>query len=209
MRIAGSQSRVHEDAVVSPPAGSSVVRAPEADFDDFYRLHRDPVARTLALTLGDDALGYEAADEAMSRAYERWNDVSGYDNPQGWVYRVGLNWARSWLRRRKRGTSKDPLIAVAEEVEDQQIDTDLALAISRLPYKHRSVVVLRFYRDWSVAETAEALGIAAGTVKSRLSRALEQLEQQLTTNAASASDAASGDGSATTTSSTDKQGSIR
>lgn len=149
------------------------------DFDDFYRQHRDTVAGALSLTLGDDALGAEAADEGMSRAYERWDTVGRYDNPEGWVYRAALNWARSWLRRRRRGATKDVLVAANERILDRPPDTDLANAIASLPHSQRAVVVLRYHRDWSVEQTASALDIAPGTVKSRLSRALERLEQQL------------------------------
>ncbi|MEZ5378552.1 MAG: sigma-70 family RNA polymerase sigma factor [Acidimicrobiales bacterium] len=149
-------------------------------FDEFYRSHRHIVARTLALTLGDEGLGQEAADEAMSRALERWSTVSAYDNPEGWVYRTGLNWSRSWLRRRRRGHEKDLLVALPATTFDRPVDTDLARAITRLSDDHRAVVVLRFYRDWSVEETADALDIAPGTVKSRLSRALDQLQHHLT-----------------------------
>lgn len=153
---------------------------PSIEFTRFYRDHRVSVARTLALTLGDDALGFEAADEAMSRAFERWTAVGTYDNPEGWVYRTGLNWARSWLRRRKRGAAKDPLLAVPAAGVDRPADTDLSRAIARLPHDQRAVVVLRFYRDWTVEQTADALDVAPGTVKSRLSRALDVLQRDLT-----------------------------
>lgn len=149
------------------------------DFDHFYRSNRDSVGRALALTLGDDSLGFEAADEAMARAYERWTVVAGYQNAEGWVYRTGLNWARSWLRRRKRAADKAPLLAQPASGFDGVIDVDLANALSKLHDDHRAVVVLRFYKDWSVEQTAEALDIAPGTVKSRLSRALAILNDEL------------------------------
>ncbi len=178
---AGEMVVIDPRQVVSLAGDRPIAVATTMSFDDFYRTHRDSVARTLALTLGDDALGYEAADEAMARAYERWSSVAGYGNPEGWVYRTGLNWARSWLRRRKRGAAKDPLVATPHRIDDRPVDTDLARAVTRLSDDHRAVVVLRFFRDWSVEETAAALGIAPGTVKSRLSRALQKLEADLTT----------------------------
>ncbi|MEL7156895.1 MAG: SigE family RNA polymerase sigma factor [Actinomycetota bacterium] len=165
------------------PSTATTLPPPAMTFDHFYQTHRDEVARTLALTLGDDALGYEAADEAMSRAYERWGSVGAYANPEGWVYRTGLNWARSWLRRRRVGAAKTDLLAArsrSDQTDDQPGDADLAAAIARLPHRQRAVVVLRYYRDWSVEQTADALAIAPGTVKSRLSRALTALEQELT-----------------------------
>ncbi|HET8617959.1 MAG TPA: sigma-70 family RNA polymerase sigma factor [Acidimicrobiales bacterium] len=55
----------------------------------------------------------------------------------------------------------------------------LAAALARLPVDQRSVVVLRYYLDWSLDQIAAGLGIAPGTVKSRLHRALRRLENSL------------------------------
>lgn len=170
---------VTDVALHNPLLSAVTFGAPPLPFEDFYRMHRDTIGRTLSLTLNDDLLGFEAADEGMARAFERWNTVSGYQNPEGWVYRAGLNWARSWLRRRKRGATKDRLVATALETTDSPLDPDLLRAMQTLSDDHRAVVVLRFYRDWTVDQTAEALGIAPGTVKSRLSRALSQLNDLL------------------------------
>ena len=145
-------------------------------FEDFYRSSRDRVARALALTLGDTALGVDAADEAMLRAYQHWGRIAGYDNPAGWVYRVGLNWARSWLRRRRRETFD---VYMGSAIEDMTLDVDVERAMARLDVRFRAVVVLRLYLDWSVDDTAAALGVSPGTVKSRLSRALHRLETDL------------------------------
>ena len=68
-------------------------------FDEFYAVSRSGLVR--GLTLGDSDLAAEAADEALTKAYLRWNHVSQLDNPAGWTYRVGLNWARSIVRRRR------------------------------------------------------------------------------------------------------------
>ena len=72
---------------------------PRRDFEAFYRDGYADIARALAVTLGDLDLAQEATDEAMVRAYVRWQKIGAYDNPGGWVYRVGLNWARSARRR--------------------------------------------------------------------------------------------------------------
>ena len=148
-------------------------------FDEFYSEHRDRIARALSLSLRDAELGGDAADEAFTRACQRWNQVSGYDNPEGWVYRVAMNWARSWLRRKRREREKQPLLVTDSAAEDRLVDLDLERALASLSADHRSVVVARFFLDWSVSQTADALDLAPGTVKSRLSRALEQLEVEL------------------------------
>ena len=66
--------------------------APALAFEDFYRGGRDRVVRALALTLGDAHLAAEATDEAMARAFQRWDRVARLDNPGGWVYRISGNY---------------------------------------------------------------------------------------------------------------------
>jgi RNA polymerase sigma-70 factor (ECF subfamily) len=58
-------------------------------------------------------------------------------------------------------------------------DLDIRRAVQRLPLKFRVVVVARYFQDWSTAETADALNLPIGTVKSRLKRALSRLERDL------------------------------
>ena len=144
-------------------------------FTDFYRTSYEPVAKALAYALGDVELGAEAADEAMARAFARWSKVVDYDNPAGWVYRVGLNWARSVHRRLAR---RMPFVE-REVVEPPCADPEVAAALGRLDAKHRDVVVCRLLLDWSVGETASALELAPGTVKSRLHHALRRLAVDL------------------------------
>ena len=151
--------------------------APDA-FEDFYRTRREQVFRGLTITLRDRDLAADATDEAMARAYQRWRTVRSYANPEGWVYRVGLNWARSRLRKSRREVG-------GFRLEDRPgtapfpSDPSLMAAVAALPLKQRSVVVLRFYFDLSTEQVAKALGVPKGTVKSRLSRALERLEQSV------------------------------
>jgi DNA-directed RNA polymerase specialized sigma24 family protein len=145
------------------------------DFAVFYRTAYQDVARALAVTLGDADLGREAADEAMARCYSRWGVVQGYDNPAGWVYRVGLNWARS-LRRR----AACKLFFHHTPVEMPPVaDPEIQRAVAELSIELRAVVVLRFLLDWSTQETADALAVRPGTVKSRLHRATALLQRKL------------------------------
>jgi len=132
----------------------------------------------MLLTLNDQDLAVEATDEAMARAFQRWSTVAGYKNPDGWTYRVALNWARNRLRRRHRemtvGSGADQRSSSAP---DAVLDPGLDNAVRMLPFKLRVVVVLRYYLDWSTEESAKALRIPNGTVKSRLHRALRQLAE--------------------------------
>lgn len=164
------------EATIGPADVDTASGDADAAFAAFYRDAWDQVARGLAATIGDRALATEATDEAMARAYERWSTVSRYDFPAGWVYRVGLNWARSHHRRLAR-----VLPLRREEPAELGAISDPAIraALLELPVKLRAVVVCRLLLDWSVDETAGALHIPPGTVKSRLSRALHTLETAL------------------------------
>ncbi|HUO45286.1 MAG TPA: sigma-70 family RNA polymerase sigma factor [Acidimicrobiia bacterium] len=154
-----------------------IVRRHHDTFDSFYKSNRTPILRALALTLGDRDLAADATDEAMARAFQHWRSVQGFDNQAGWVYRVGLNWARSRLRKRRREILTD--VMPTSSMDIQLSDPDLDRAVKELPIDTRAVVVLRHYLDWSTDEVARALGIRPGTVKSRLHRAINELRQAL------------------------------
>lgn len=141
-------------------------------YDQAYRR----VAAALSSTLGDGDLGVEATDEAMARCYAHWATVGRYDNPAGWVYRVGLNWALSWRRKLARRHT----LPVPDPVEPVlPTDPQIAEALSSLDMRLRTVVVCRILLDWSTDATAEALQIKPGTVKSRLHRGLNRLADEL------------------------------
>jgi RNA polymerase sigma factor (sigma-70 family) len=149
------------------------------DFEAFYRANVDRVYRALAVTLRRDDLAGEAVDEAMARAWTRWAEVRELDNPAGWVFRVGLNWATSWWRkvRRERAPGSELDLPGPPGTTESAMLAEEVLA--RLPRPQRAVVVCRILLDLTTAETAAALEISEGTVKSRLSRALTDLRRAL------------------------------
>ena len=166
-----AQKQTYQNVVVGAPESDSTAR--QVTFHSFFQEVFPSVSRALGITLGDHDLGKEAAAEAMARAYARWAQVGSYDNPAGWVYRVGLNWARS-LRRRlmRRGPSNDRGIVEFGPVADPAIHE----AVTSLSVDLRAVVVCRLLLDWSTERSADALGIPEGTVKSRLHRAVGELD---------------------------------
>jgi RNA polymerase sigma factor (sigma-70 family) len=147
-------------------------RAP-VRFEAFYRAHRARICRALAGALGDAHLAEEAVDEAMTRAYERWSEVRGYQDLSAWVYRVAINWARSLLRKLGRVDLGE---APEKEVWDRpNLDPQLEGALGRLPVPIRSVIVLRYFMQLSQQEISHTLDMPVGTVKSRIGRGLNAL----------------------------------
>lgn len=166
-------------AVTTPAEDVPVATAPVA-FEDFYRDERDRLVRTLALHVGSVDLAAEAVDVAMSRAWQRWEELDDHGDAGAWVYRVARNWATSWHRRRRRIARVDlPDRGVPGEQGRVDDADQLAPALASLSDKLHEVVVLRLHAGFSVAETATALGVPEGTVKSRLARALDSLRTSL------------------------------
>jgi RNA polymerase sigma-70 factor (ECF subfamily) len=149
---------------------------PGASFETFYGVTRPRIFRAVALVLGDSDVALDATEEAMTRAAERWGEVGTYQNPAGWVYRVAINWARTHLRRlsRERGT-----LRFEPGYEERLPEPELVEAVLSLPADYRTVVVARFLLDWSIEETAMALAIPEGTVKTRTHRALQRLRKAM------------------------------
>ena len=162
----------------------AVTRVRDGGFEAFYKAEVDRVYRALAVTVGDAHLAREATDEAMARAYAHWRRVAACDNPGGWVFRVGLNWATSWWRKvgRERPLPDGALYEVRAGRVTGPPDSAEAVAMAalqRLPMQQRAVVVCRVLLEMSTVETSGALGLAEGTVKSRLARGLAALRKIL------------------------------
>ncbi|MCC5949532.1 MAG: hypothetical protein JJT89_13865 [Nitriliruptoraceae bacterium] len=146
----------------------------EDGFRRFYVASRDELCAAVTMTLGDRQLAIDAVDEALVRAAERWEKVVAMDRPAGWVFRVAVNWATSW-RRKWSVRPTLPLEVLDGAHLDDLGDVTLLEELARLPLAQRQMLVLRHVLGYSVAETAAALGVAEGTVKSGVHRARQQL----------------------------------
>jgi len=146
------------------------------DFEVFYRNAWGDVYRAVWVTFRDADLACEAVDEAMARAFQHWSKVAGYQNSRGWVYRVAVNWAKNRVKRTAR-ERRWVATQRGELVEGVGVSS-IGDAVRGLPLAQRQVVVLRLLMDWSEADTAAALGVPVGTVKSRLNRALVHLREE-------------------------------
>jgi len=150
------------------------------DFASWYRAEYPRVVNALALLTGERQVAADAASEAFVRAFAKWDRVSKMDRPGGWLYKVALNDARKRLRRVARERTKaaslewTPVTSAPTEP-----DHELWEAVSRLPDRTRSAVVLRYVADLTEPAIAEALGVKRGTVATMLRRAHETLAADL------------------------------
>ena len=125
------------------------------------------------LLTGSTGASEEIVQEAFLRIYQRSQSI---DNPEAYLRTTVTNLCRSHLRRlrleRNASQRRDT------PVLNPELDETWG-AICRLPFRQRSVIVLRFYEDSTIEEIARVLGCRIGTVKSRLHRGLEKLRSEL------------------------------
>lgn len=143
-------------------------------FEPWYRDEYPRVVRALFLIGRDRELAVDAASEAFARALERWGRVSTMASPAGWTYTVGLNVLRRYLRRSRLERiffrrSADPF------PEFQEGHAELWDALSTLPFRERTAVVLHYLLDLPQREVAEVMGVAPGTVAAALHSARNRL----------------------------------
>lgn len=94
-----------------------------------------------------------------------------------WIYRIMINTAKEYLRKYQKESM--PLEEDCAAYEEQGVDYELQEAVRKLPLKERTLIVLRFYEDRTLAEIADILQENLSTVKSRLYRTLEKLRREL------------------------------
>lgn len=157
----------------------------DVDRDDAVRAllaeRLEPSYNLARLLVRDRGLAEEATHDAVVRALRSSRQLRDPDAFDGWFRRILVNCCRDALRR--RGDRPAPIVpAPPQTVPDPTvgwIERDaMDQALATLSDQHREVVVLRYYADLPIDAIARSLGIRAGTVKSRLHRALSQLRAE-------------------------------
>src|SRR5689334_16184895 len=148
------------------------------DCDAFCRGLGPRLVGSLVLYCGDRAVAEELAQEALARAFERWERVGTMASPEAWTYRVAFNLARSGFRRRSverraHRRLRESLPGVVEPPDATAVA--VRDAVAALAPRQRAVIVARFYAGLSVSEAAAALGCAEGTIKAHTAQAIANL----------------------------------
>jgi RNA polymerase sigma-70 factor (sigma-E family) len=142
--------------------------------DTGTQLHR----AALLLTAGDRQLAEDLTQTTYAKAYAAWRRVAKADNPLAYARTTLLNSFLSHRRlRRSTELPADPDLGPESSVpaDDPATRLDLLDALATLPPLDRAVVVLRYWEDRSVADTALDLGLTESVVRTRSRRALQRL----------------------------------
>ena len=168
-----------------------VERAMAGDHEAFSELTRLSIAKLYAvarLILRDDERAADATQEALVAAWRWFPTLRDPDRFDAWMRRLLVNACYREANQAKRRVTieatvqpiawagADPGVAIADQDE-------LERGFKRLSPEHRTLIVLHFYLGLPMSETAEVLGLPIGTVKSRLSRATEQMRAALEADA--------------------------
>jgi RNA polymerase sigma-70 factor (sigma-E family) len=166
---------LEEDQQVSKPA--------EADFLGWLATSRDGLRKTAYLLCGDWYLADDLVQDALTRLFGVWGRVAGSGSPGPYARKMLVNLYLDHRRRPSRrefSQAEVPEGAGAEPANGVDGDRDrLMTALRQVPAGQRAVLVLRYWEDLSIEQTAQILGTSAGNVRSQASRGLERLRAAL------------------------------
>ncbi|MGP3991330.1 RNA polymerase sigma factor SigM [Streptomyces sp. 3N207] len=159
---------------------------PEA-FGELVRRHRDRLWAVALRTLGDREEAADAVQDALISAYRAAHTFRGQSAVTTWLHRITVNACLDRARKAasRRATLTDdtermeqllePHESAAAPVERQDVQQQVVTALSELPVEQRAALVLVDMQGYPVAEAAEVLDVAVGTVKSRCARGRARL----------------------------------
>ncbi|MGW7416366.1 SigE family RNA polymerase sigma factor [Streptomyces sp. NPDC054863] len=153
------------------------------EFHEFFERHYAELARLAHLLTGEADAADDLAADALLAVWHRWDRVRAADHPAAYARGVLANLVRGRIRSAVRERRRVALFWAhrSESVDAPDVPgvVDVQEALRRLSFRKRACVVLRHAFDLSERDTALALGVSVGTVKSQTSKGMAQLEQLL------------------------------
>ncbi|HEU4422309.1 MAG TPA: SigE family RNA polymerase sigma factor [Pilimelia sp.] len=167
--------------------GGTVALEPPS-FEEYVAARGPALVRFAILITGDDHRAEDLVQDALARAYLRWDRIGRADRPDIYVRRMLINASRSWWRRRtnrelpvERPTERPAAGDFGAEAAERD---EMWRLIAKLPHRQRAVLVLRYYEDLDDATIAETLDCSAATVRTHAMRALNMLRRHFGAGAA-------------------------
>lgn len=155
----------------------------DRDYVEFVETMGASLRRTAYLVVGGDwHRADDVVQEALYKLYLAWARIERGGNPVGYARRAVVNVAldtrrRPWRREVPTETMPEP--GYGDLAGDHAARDEMFAALASLPPRQRACVVLRYYEDLSIEQTAELLGCSEGTVKSQSARGLETLRHAM------------------------------
>jgi RNA polymerase sigma-70 factor, ECF subfamily len=166
--------------MTEPTPLEGTVSVGEPSFQWFFESEYVRLCNALYLLTGDAYVAEDLAQEAMTRALERWERVGTMDSPVGYVYRTAMNLNRNRIRHlvvaARRAFSAEEALGNTDVVDDQQ---DVRRALTNVSPREREALVLVDWLEMNAEEAGQMLGIPPGTVRVRLHRGRTKLREQL------------------------------
>lgn len=166
------------DTVMTPMPATRSDGPVATTFDDFVAARSTALWRSAFLLTGDAQKAEDLLQTALVKAWRRWDSIERREAVESYVRKTMVTTYTDWWRRRWNGEAPTEVLPDApgpDEAARVDVRHDVLAALATLPRGQRAVLVLRYFDDLTEAQTAEALGISAGTVKSQASRALAAL----------------------------------
>ena len=157
------------------------------DIETLMRKHGNEVLRTAYSYVKDKFTAEDIFQEVFIKVYKNLENFRDESDIKTWIIRITINTAKDYLKSaysRKvvpmMEFKEDQLVSDNdfEEIENRDRDEQVKKTVMSLPEQYREVLLCVYYHDMSVADTAKSLGIAEGTVKSRLSRARDMMKNK-------------------------------
>jgi RNA polymerase sigma factor (sigma-70 family) len=156
-----------------------LARETPLDFEDFFEREHRRLGKAFYLLTGDPHEAEDLAQEALARAYERWDRIASVESPIGYVYTIGVNLHRRRLRRLLRRPQVDPPEPAADPVESAGPRADVLRALRAISVPQREALILVEWLGYDAEEAGLVLGIEAASVRGRLHRARDALRREL------------------------------
>lgn len=155
------------------------------EFEEFTVSRQRALFRYAYLLVGERGLAEDLLQESLTKTYVRWSKLRDSANAEAYTRKVMTNTAISWFRRKSWQERPHDTLPAGQPAPSEDTTARVWLwgELGKLPPQQRAVLVLRYYEDLTLAETARVLGCTEGTVKSQGSRALKKLRAGLAPDA--------------------------
>ncbi|GAA2134773.1 SigE family RNA polymerase sigma factor [Kitasatospora kazusensis] len=151
-----------------------------ADYLEFAHARSGQLFRTACLLTGDWHLAEDLVQETLAKMYRSWHRIDRTESPVAFAHTVLVRTFISYRRLRRSGERPSGRLPESTaRTDDPALRLTLIDGLAQLGAKDRAVLVLRYWDDQSVEDTAHILRISTGTVRTRSFRALQRLRQVL------------------------------